>query len=235
MDKSWIKADRDSLQYEIGVENFLIFAEENAKNPKKIRCPCSRCANFKKTSVNAIRGHLYESGFSLGYLDWIWHGEEVGNFINSHAGSSCPAKIPKHVSETVNVCEAAYNDGECDNESDDFMRFVSDAEQPLFEGSECTKLELVLKLHNWKARFGVSDKAFTDLLESVGSFLPKGNVLPPNMYEAKKTLTNLGLEYVKFHACPNDCVLYRGQVLESLDECPNSQVPYFSLENWKRL
>ena len=35
MDKSWIKADRDSLQYEIGVENFLIFAEENAKNQKK--------------------------------------------------------------------------------------------------------------------------------------------------------------------------------------------------------
>ncbi|XP_017228364.2 uncharacterized protein LOC108203745 [Daucus carota subsp. sativus] len=224
MDKSWIKADRDSLQYEIGVENFLIFAEENAKNPKKIRCPCSRCANFKKTSVNAIRGHLYESGFSLGYLDWIWHGEEVGNFINSHAGSSCPAKIPTHVSETVKVCEAAYNDGECDNESDDFMRFVSDAEQPLFEGSECTKLELVLKLHNWKARFGVSDKAFNDLLESVGSFLPKGNVLPPNMYEAKKTLTDLGLEYVKFHACPNDCVLYRGPVLESLDECPKCQI-----------
>nr|XP_017228740.1 PREDICTED: uncharacterized protein LOC108204008 [Daucus carota subsp. sativus] len=224
MDKSWIKADRDSLQYEIGVENFLIFAEENAKNPKKIRCPCSRCANFKKTSVNAIRGHLYESGFSLGYLDWIWHGEEVGNFINSHAGSSCPAKIPTHVSETVKVCEAAYNDGECDNESDDFMRFVSDAEQPLLEGSECTKLESVLKLHNWKARFGVSDKAFTDLLESVGSFLPKGNVLPPNMYEAKKTLTDLGLEYVKFHDCPNDCVLYRGPVLESLDECPKCQI-----------
>ena len=73
MDKSWIREDRYLLQYEIGVENFLIFAEGNAKNPKKIPCPCGRCVNFKKLSVKAIRGHLYEHGVSLGYVKWIWH------------------------------------------------------------------------------------------------------------------------------------------------------------------
>ena len=51
MDKSWIKEDRDSLQYEFGVENFLIFAEGNAKNPKTNSCPCGRCVNLvSKTS-----------------------------------------------------------------------------------------------------------------------------------------------------------------------------------------
>ncbi|XP_074351470.1 uncharacterized protein LOC141690582 [Apium graveolens] len=89
-------------------------------------------------------------------------------------------------------------------------RFAVDAEQPLFEGSECTKLESMLKLHNWKARFGISDTAFTELLSSVGSILPKDNVLPPNAYEAKKTLSDLGLEYIKIHSCPNNCILYRG-------------------------
>ena len=105
------------------------------KTQRRYVAPVHVVLTSKKTSVNAIRGHLYESGFSLGYLDWIWHGEEVGNFINSHAGSSCPTKIPTHVSETVKVCEAAYNDGECDNESDDFMRFVADAELFLREVS----------------------------------------------------------------------------------------------------
>ena len=228
MDKSWIKADRDSLQYEIGVENFLIFAEDNAKNPKKIPCPCARCVNFKKYSVKIIRGHLYEAGFSLGYYEWIWHGEEVVKSTKSSVGSTCPPSKPTLNSETFNVCEAAYNKEDFDNESDEFKRFVADAEQPLFEGSECTKLESVLTLHNWKARFGVSDKAFTDLLGSIGSFLPKDNVLPANMYEAKKTLTDLGLEYVKFHACPNDCVLYRGPILESSSECPKCR-----LSHWK--
>ena len=116
MDKSWIKADRDSLQYEIGVENFLIFAEDNAKNPKKIPCPCARCVNFKKYSVKIIRGHLYEAGFSLGYYEWIWHGEEVVKSTKSSVGSTCPPSKPTLNSETFNVCEAAYNKEDFDNE-----------------------------------------------------------------------------------------------------------------------
>ncbi|KAL8115472.1 hypothetical protein AgCh_022098 [Apium graveolens] len=164
-----------------------------------------------------------------GYLDWIWHGEGVTTSTKSSVGSTCPAKNPTPPSETYIVCQATYNDDEdWDNESDDFKRYVADAEQPLFEGSKCTKLESVLKLHNWKARFGVSDKAFTDLLESVGSFLSKEHVLPGSMYEAKKTLTDLRLEYVKIHVCPNDCVLYRGPAAESLSGCPKCH-----LSRWK--
>ena len=91
------------------------------------------------------------------------------------------------------MCETTYSKDDYNNdESEDFKRFVADAEQPLFEGSECTKLETILKLHNWKVRFGVSDKAFTDLLESISSLLPKDNVFSSNMYEAKKTLTDFG-------------------------------------------
>ncbi|XP_017248523.2 uncharacterized protein LOC108219537 [Daucus carota subsp. sativus] len=85
----------------------------------------------------------------------------------------------------------------------------------------------MLKLQNWKARYGVSDSAFNDLLSTVGSFLPQDNTLPVNSYEAKKTLSNLGLEYTKFHACPNECVLYRG-VYETTLECPKCK-----LSRWK--
>ena len=59
-------------------------------------------------------------------------------------------------SETVEVFEAAFNVSEYDKDSYDFRRFVVDAELPLFEGSECTKLDSMLKLHNWKARIGIA-------------------------------------------------------------------------------
>ena len=227
MDKSWIAKDRDSLEYEMGVEQFLIFAEENSCDPKKIPCPCSHCVNFKKYPVKIIRGHLYEYGFSLGYVDWIWHKEE--SRTRSVVDSNCrgPTPVPAapvaSASETVNVCDAAYNSGDYDNESYEFRRFLADAEQPLFDGSECTKLESMLKLHNWKARFGISDSAFTDLLSSVGSLLPKDNVLPQNAYAAKKTLSDLGLEYEKIHSCPNNCILYRG-VYSDVFQCPKCHV-----------
>ena len=32
------------------------------------------------------------------------------------------------------------------------------------------------------------------------------------MYEAKKTLNALGMEYDKIHACPNDCISYQNKL-----------------------
>ena len=138
MDKSWIKADRDSLEYEIEVEEFLVYAEGTAKNPKLIPCPCAHCVNFKKLSVNVIRGHLYENGFSLGYVDWIWHGENSSRSYKSSIGNTCPATNQCPASEAAEICEASYDKGDYDRESHDFKRFVDDAEQPLFEGSDST-------------------------------------------------------------------------------------------------
>ena len=49
--------------------------------------------------------------------------------------------------------------------------------------------------------------------------LPKYNILPSTTYEAKQLVFPLGLEVQKIHACPNDCILYRGDY-ENLDACP---------------
>jgi hypothetical protein len=49
--------------------------------------------------------------------------------------------------------------------------------------------------------------------------LPKPNELPTTTYKVKKIVCPLGLQIAKIHACPNDCILYRGEH-ENLDECP---------------
>ena len=37
------------------------------------------------------------------------------------------------------------------------------------------------------------------------------NVLPSSYEEKNKLLKMLGVEYISYHACPNDCILYRGE------------------------
>ena len=44
--------------------------------------------------------------------------------------------------------------------------------------------------------------------------------MPETTYEAKEVVCPIGLEVQKIHACPNDCILYRGKDLEDLDSCP---------------
>ena len=70
------------------------------------------------------------------------------------------------------------------------------------------KLGTTLELLEWN---GVSDKGFGKLLVMIKDMLPKDNELPESTYAAKKAVCPLGLEVQKIHACPNDCILYRGE------------------------
>ncbi|XP_024190092.1 uncharacterized protein LOC112194062 [Rosa chinensis] len=182
---------------------------------------------FQKKSSKVIRGHLYDYGFCLSYTSWIWHGEPSLSSCGSAPGGFGADQNHQVVSETVDMCQAAFNEGDYDEESFEFNKFVEDAERPLFENSERTKLDSLVQLHNLKARFGMSDTCFSELLSTIGSLLPKDNVLPQSLYEAKKTLSNLGLQYEKIHACPNDCILYRKEFSVEIT-CPKC-----GLSRWK--
>jgi hypothetical protein len=75
------------------------------------------------------------------------------------------------------------------------------------------KLGTTLEMLQWKAKHGVSDKVSEGMLKNMKEKLPEKN-------EAKQIVCPLGLEVQKIHACPNDCILYRGQDYENLDACP---------------
>lgn len=56
--------------------------------------------------------------------------------------------------------------------------------------------------------------------------LPEGNVMPETRDEARKMLSNIGMDYKQYHACPKDCILYRGRY-ESLKKCPICDTPRY--------
>ena len=49
--------------------------------------------------------------------------------------------------------------------------------------------------------------------------LSSDNFVLGSCEEAKKSLTMLGVEYISYHACQNDCILYRGEYADK-DICP---------------
>ncbi|XP_073131634.1 uncharacterized protein [Henckelia pumila] len=202
MDKDWMSKNRLSHEYEVGVESFLQFALRNATNPNKIPCPCTRCGNLQKKNVDIIRAHLCFNGIDLTYHKWIWHGE--GYTINN----SMRDEQKSFAEEPIDKVHDAF-DSYAENPNQ-FHKVLEDAD---------TKLSALVKLYNLKARYSWSDKSFTDLLSLLGEMLPNENELPSSLYDAKKSLCALGMNYVKIHACPNDCILYRKEY-ENLTNCP---------------
>ncbi|KAL0561684.1 hypothetical protein IC582_002124 [Cucumis melo] len=101
-----------------------------------------------------------------------------------------------------------------------FEKLLIDAKKSLYEGcKKYTKLSTLVKLYNLTVRYGWSDTSLSELLKTLKEILPTTNELPNSLYEAKKTLGTLGMEYEKIHACPNNCCLYRKEFANAT-ECP---------------
>ncbi|KAL0533249.1 hypothetical protein IC582_030465 [Cucumis melo] len=219
MDKSWMHKSRLSKEYELGVENFIKFGFSNTST-SYIRCPCLKCGNCEKHSRKDVRDHLYVNGIDESYKIWFWHGEA---FPNSSFYGEC-SKFDTHTCEENDVgsvkemIEVAHE--EYSKDPNGFEKLLIDAEKPLYEGcKKYTKLSTLVKLYNLKVRYGWSDISFSELLKTLKEILPTTNELPNSLYEAKKILGALGMEYEKIHACSNNCCLYRKEFANAT-ECP---------------
>lgn len=123
-----------------------------------------------------------------------------------------------------NINESCDNEGLAStnvlNEVNEYKKLIEDAKRPLYPGCvDFTKLSATVEFYNLKVKSGWSDTSFDQMLKLQKKVLPKDNTFPDSAYAAKKLIKSLGLNYDMIHACPNDCILYRGSY-ESKDQCP---------------
>ncbi|XP_075515440.1 uncharacterized protein LOC142550088 [Primulina tabacum] len=230
MDKELMSKDRLSREFDVGVEFFLQFSLKNAIHYDAIPCPCARCGNLRKKNVETIRAHLYCNGMDLTYYTWIWHGERSTKENSMNDNDQVEQDEHKSFSEEpIDMVHCVY-ESYAENPSQ-FNKLLEDADKPLYPGcAKFTKLSAVVKLFNLKAKYSWSDKSFTDLLMLFGEMLPDHNELPSSLYDAKKSLRALGMDYVKIHACPNDFILYRKEY-EDFANCPTCRTSRWKLGN----
>jgi len=120
---------------------------------------------------------------------------------------------------------------ECESEKEKmkFDHMLEDHKKLLYPTCDAgqKKLGTTLELLQWKAKNGVSNKGFGELLKIQKKMLPKDNKLSTTTYEAKLVVCPLGLEIEKIHTCPNDCILYKEY--ENLDACPVCHASRFKI------
>ncbi|GKA90677.1 hypothetical protein Tco_0812547 [Tanacetum coccineum] len=71
----------------------------------------------------------------------------------------------------------------------------------------CGRKEVSLPSTSTLLLHGLSNVAFDDLLKLLKEAIPEVNI-PANFTQAKSIVRDLGLDYEKIPACPNDCMLY---------------------------
>ncbi|KAK2436386.1 hypothetical protein QL285_021384 [Trifolium repens] len=234
MDKSWIMKPQGSDAYKLGVKEFIKFAFKDKPKNIELICPCKYCGFKKPQSMSVMSDHLSWSPFPTEYTIWLHHGETLGktstipnigqdavvfedsiqNMINDAFGVDRDKTNEVPVASNVEINqdeEVMPTETQERNEAKEFYELTREGEQPLYEG--CTKysrLSFLVKLYHIKCLCGMSDKSMTMILELLKDAFEFAKI-PSSFYEAKKTITKLGLNYVKIPACPNNCMLYWGE------------------------
>lgn len=88
---------------------------------------------------------------------------------------------------------------------------LASSKKPLYKGAKISQLDAISQLVAIKAEYGCSRACFEAFLGVWGNSLPEDHELPKSMYETKKIMKALSMDYEKIHVCPKNCLLFRNE------------------------
>ncbi|XP_059309701.1 uncharacterized protein LOC132060800 [Lycium ferocissimum] len=217
-DKSWMNHLRWPEEYADGVNYFLDKAFERASQGNEILCPCKKCMNRYWHYRNMVEDHLVVHRFVDNYTKWVFHGEGVlsrntPHPINDDEGSNLRDGIDGLLHDTFRNVEgdSGHEEGVRQGLSEDakkFFKLLEEGKQELYPGCEnFNKLSFTIRLYLFKSLHGLSNVAFSYLLDLIREAFPFAQK-PESFNKARQVIKDLGLHYEKIHACPNDCMLF---------------------------
>jgi hypothetical protein len=111
-------------------------------------------------------------------------------------------------------------------EAEIFLKLLEEAKKELYPGcKDATKVSFIVQLFQIKCLYGISNSALEAILNLFSKVLPEGHCIPDSLDKVQRVVRDLGLDYIKIHACKNDCVLFfkENKMLETCPTCGESR------------
>ena len=190
-----------------------------ANGQRKTWCPCLRCGNWEKRTEAEMGKHLQKSGFTPDYTVWTFHGESA----QRDRAEVDRRRTDEHGTGMENMVQdfddARDSDEEMEESAKAFNEMLESSKRPLHEHTELCQLDAISQVMALKAQFNLGRECYDAMMTVFGRFLPKGHVMPANLYQSDKILRALKMPYDKIHACEKGCVLFRLDYAD-LNYCP---------------
>jgi hypothetical protein len=176
-----------------------------------VKCPCSRCRNALYEDKRTLTMHLCKFGFMPDYNVWMHHGEII------HQRTAYVAKDEDDRSgddRMDEMLDAIWSELEtnCEYpptlEVQKFFDMLRASEESLHEHMIVSVLTFITRITSIKSKIAFSNKCYKELLSLFSDVLPSNHKMPKDMYQSKKLLSALGMEYEKIDVCKNNCMIF---------------------------
>jgi hypothetical protein len=89
-----------------------------------------------------------------------------------------------------------------------FFHLLKASKEPLHGHTDVTVLEFVTRLVSIKSKFAFLIICFKELVDLISEVLPTGHKMTKDMYQSKKLIEGLSMEYEKIDVCQDNCMLF---------------------------
>ncbi|XP_056688736.1 uncharacterized protein [Spinacia oleracea] len=171
--------------------------------------------------VETVILHLYKKGFVHNYYEWVCQGESFGESVSRVQTNPYREMVidalgnnQEHMlNEEVDVVEEEPN-----GEAKKLIDLLKAAEDPLYEGSNLSVLEMASRIASLKCEFNLQHRCVDGFASLMNDAIPNNNQMGRTFNSTKKVLHGLELPHERIHTCPKGCLLF-WKADAQLDKC----------------
>jgi hypothetical protein len=141
------------------------------------------------------------------YLVWRGHGE-VGELPIKSDGNEDEDCMDEMVADIGREYEIGSGEQREPPEVHNFYRLLAAADEKVHDGTDVTVLQAVTRLMMMKSKYKFLNQCYNNMVKLIiDLILTKHNMLK-DLYQSKKIVAGLGMEYEKIDVCEKNCMLF---------------------------
>jgi hypothetical protein len=155
--------------------------------------------------------HLCKFGFMLGYDVWTHHDETIHQRTTSVVEDEDDRSGDDRMDKMFDAIWLELETNREDPPTPEVQKFfdmLKSSEEPLHEHTTVSVLAFVTHIASIKSKFAFSNKCYKELLRLFNDVLPSNHKMSKDMYQCKKLLSALGMEYEKIDVCIDNCMIF---------------------------
>jgi hypothetical protein len=173
------------------------------------KCPCTICQNFRFLNQNEIQVHLCQEGFMPNYLVWRDHGEVEPLVVGAESdGNEDDDWMDEMLVDIGREYEVGSGEQGQPPEVQNFYRLLAAADEKVHNGTDVTVLQAVIRLMAMKSKYNFSNQCYNDIVKLIIDLIPMKHNMSKDLYQSKKIMSGLGMNYEKIDVCEKNCMLF---------------------------
>jgi hypothetical protein len=89
-----------------------------------------------------------------------------------------------------------------------FYKLLTAVDEKVHDGTDVTVLQAVTHLMAMKSKYNFSNQCYNDIVKLIIDLIPMKHNILKDLYQSKKIMSSLGMNYEKIDVCEKNCMLF---------------------------